>query len=66
VNRDSEAERMPEDQVPRLKRFRDSHPDITVIPPGGLVGQWVARRAGEMVASDLELRGLLDQLERLT
>lgn len=33
-----------QDQVIRLRRFREQHPGIKIIPPGDLP-QWTARRA---------------------
>lgn len=57
----------PEDQVPRLERFRQRHPDIDVTPGSkpDNYGQWTARRDGKTIASDYELRWLLDDLERI-
>lgn len=52
-----------EDQVPRLQRFRDDHPDITITPPGQQTPLWKARKGGDMVAQHHDLRRLLDDLE---
>jgi hypothetical protein len=52
-----------EDQVPRLVRFREEHPDIRIIPPGRTCISWTAHRRGVLLAQDIELSGLLDKLE---
>jgi hypothetical protein len=55
------------DQVLRLARFRQEHPDV-IIGDGGF-GTWQARIPepnGEIVATRHTLRELLDRLDRLT
>jgi len=55
------------DQVPRLSRFREEHPDV-IIGDGGF-GTWQARvpePAGETVITRYTLRELLDKLSELT
>ena len=55
-----------EDQVPRLKAFQAAHPEITITNPiDSRSGVWSARRAGEVMATELDLGRLLDRLERL-
>jgi hypothetical protein len=63
-----EPARMPEDQVKRLRRFEAAYPEVDIERPDyGPRHQlwWHARVEGRRIASDLELRGLLDQLEWL-
>jgi hypothetical protein len=55
------------DQLYRLERFRDAHPDV-IIGDGGF-GVWQARIPepdGETVTSRYTLRELLDRLDELT
>jgi len=53
-----------EDQVPRLKKFREDHPDITITDPVSTKsGVWSAKRGGEILATRFELCDLLDYLE---
>lgn len=55
------------DQVLRLARFRQEHPDVTIGP--GEFGTWQARipeAAGETVTTRYTLRELLDRLDQLT
>lgn len=55
------------DQVSRLVRFRQEHPDVIIGP--GEFGTWQARipePAGETVATRHTLRELLDRLDQLT
>ena len=52
-----------EDQVPRLQRFRESHPDIEITPPSRRTALWKARRAGVTIALHFSLKRLLDVLE---
>lgn len=52
------------DQVPRLEKFREDHPDITITDPVSTKsGIWAARREGETLATRYELCDLLDYLE---
>lgn len=58
----------PGDQVPRLEKFRLAHPDIDITAPystSGNYDHWVARHGVRIIASDHELKELLDQLEVL-
>ena len=53
----------PADQAPRLRQFRDEHPDVEII----LRGPWqavIAEPDGERVIVRWELRELLDELDR--
>jgi hypothetical protein len=55
------------DQVLRLGRFREEHPDV-IIGDGGF-GTWQARIPepdGERIISRYALRELLDKLDKLT
>jgi hypothetical protein len=55
------------DQVLRLARFRQEHPDVIIGP--GEFGTWQARipaAAGETVTTRYTLRELLDRLDQLT
>jgi hypothetical protein len=55
------------DQLYRLERFRDEHPDV-IIGDGGF-GVWQARipeENGETVTNRHTLRELLDRLDELT
>lgn len=53
------------DQVPRMERFRAEHPDIEIVSPLVLRSAfWKARRGGEVLAIELDLRRLLDTLDR--
>jgi hypothetical protein len=57
----------PDDQVKRLRRFEAAYPEVEIERPDYTAGQtWYhASYEGRCVASDKELRGLLDQLDRL-
>jgi hypothetical protein len=54
-----------EDQVPRLQRFREDHPDIEITPPGKDTLLWKARKGGVVIAEYFNLQRLLDALEDL-
>ena len=58
---------LPEDQVKRLRRSEAAHTDVEIERPDYAHGQpWYhARLEGRRIASDTELRGLLDRLEGL-
>lgn len=54
-----------EDQVPRLARFREAHPEVDICNPQAARSQfWKAARDGEIIAIEIDLRRLLDTLER--
>lgn len=56
----------PEDQVVRLRRFQTAFPEVEVRRPDfPRETWWHAEYGGKRVASDTDLRGLLDQLDRL-
>jgi hypothetical protein len=57
----------PEDQVVRLERFREEHPDIELELTGEIprLREWVARRDGKILAKRYELEWMLDDLEKL-
>jgi hypothetical protein len=50
-----------EDQVPRLARFRTTHPEVVILLRGALPRAWVGSRKIECST----LRGLLDELEEI-
>lgn len=52
-----------EDSVPRLERFRDEHPEVTINPPHKLNPYWEGWRDGEFLARAYWLERLLDNLE---
>ena len=52
-----------EDQVPRLQRFRDDHPDIDDHAAGQGHALWKARKGGVVIAEYFNLQRLLDDLE---
>ncbi len=51
----------------RLRRFEGAHPEVIIQRPDCSRGGtwWHARLDGHLVASDTDLGGLLDQLDRL-
>ncbi len=56
----------PEDQVKRLRRFEAAYPEVEIQRPDfPRETRWHASRDGHRIASDTELRGLLDQLDQL-
>jgi hypothetical protein len=56
----------PEDQVPRLQRFREKHPEIDIMTPiDTRSAWWKAYRNGEHLCTEIDLRHLLDDLDRL-
>ena len=58
--------RLPEDQVKRLRRFEAAYPEVEIQRPDfPRETWWRAVYEGRRVASDTELRGLLDTLESL-
>lgn len=58
---------MYEDQVPRLEKFKADHPEIEIHNPVDSHSMfWKACGDGKILAVELDLRRLLDTLERLT
>jgi hypothetical protein len=60
--------RLPVDQVKRMRRFEAAaYPEVDIERPDYAHGKpwWHAHLEGRRIASDTELRGLLDQLGRL-
>ena len=54
------------DQVPRLLRFREQHPQIEIRNPvDSRSGVWSAHRDGEVLVTEYELYRLLDKLGQL-
>jgi hypothetical protein len=56
------------DQVVRLEQWKARHPDVEIQNPDYPNGSqlWGARRGGEVLCSEYELRSLLDHLDWLT
>ena len=54
------------DQVVRMQAFKAAHPEIDFLPPEPFVGYWKCFRDGQQIACELDLRRLLDSLDRLT
>ena len=53
------------DQVPRLERFRQAHPEVEIMTPLDTRSPfWKAYRDGQHLGTGIDLRRLLDQLER--
>ena len=53
------------DQVPRLERYRQGHPDVDIQPPGAQSAVWRAFRDGDLIAYGFTLMVFLDRLEAL-
>ncbi len=66
-NHTSPPQPLPEDQVVRLRRFEAAYPEVDIERPDYAHGKtwWHARYEGRRLASDTNLRGLLDALEGL-
>lgn len=56
--------RADEDQMPRLRRFRKEHPEITIIGPAGILF-WSANQDGKSLGVNYDLDGLLNRLNGL-
>jgi hypothetical protein len=55
----------PPDQVRRLERYRQKHPDVDIQPPGAESAVWRAFRDGNLIAYGFTLMVFLDRLEAL-
>jgi len=55
----------PPDQVRRLERYRQEHPDVDIEPPGGRSAVWRAFRDGDLIAYGFTLMVFLERLEAL-
>jgi len=55
----------PLDQVRRLERYRQEHPDVDIQPPGAQSAVWRAVRDGDLIAYGFTLMVFLDRLEAL-
>lgn len=55
----------PPDQVRRLERYRQEHPDVGIEPPGAQSAVWRAFRDGELIAYGFTLMVFLERLEAL-
>jgi hypothetical protein len=66
--RRSRAEAQMGDQVVRLEQWKARHPDVEIQNPDYRNGDqfWFARRDGEVLCREYELRVLLDHLDWLT
>ena len=55
----------PPEQVRRLERYRQEHPDIDIQPPGAESAVWRAFRDGNLIAYGFTLMVFLERLEAL-
>ena len=55
----------PADQVPRLERYRQGHPEVDIQAPGAQSAVWRAFRDGDLIAYGFTLMVFLDRLEAL-
>jgi hypothetical protein len=53
------------DQVTRLERYRQEHPDVDIQPPGAQSAVWRAFRDGELIAYGFTLMVFMERLEAL-
>ena len=53
------------DQVRRLERYRQEHPDVDIEPPGARSTVWRAFRDGDLIAYGFTLMVFLERLEAL-
>ena len=52
-------------QVRRLERYRQEHPDVEIQPPGAGSAVWCAFRDGNLIAYGFTLMAFLERLEAL-
>ena len=55
----------PPDQLTRLERYRQEHPDVDIQPPGAQSAVWRAFRDGELIAYGFTLMVFMERLEAL-
>ena len=55
----------PPDQVRRLERYRQEHPDVDIWPPGAGSAVWRAFRDGDLIAYGFTLMVFVDRLDAL-
>ena len=55
----------PADQVRRLERYRQEHPDVDVQAPGAESAVWRAFRDRDLIAYGFTLMVFMDRLEAL-
>jgi len=55
----------PPEQVRRLERYRQEHPDIDIQPPGAGSAVWRAFRDGNLIAHGFTLMVFLERMEVL-
>ncbi len=55
----------PPEQVRRLERYRQEHPDVDIQPPGADSAVWRAFRDGNLIAYGFTLMVFLERLETL-
>jgi hypothetical protein len=55
----------PPEQLPRLERYRQEHPDVDIQPPDAYSAVWRAFRDGDLIAYGFTLMVFLDRLEAL-
>jgi hypothetical protein len=53
------------EQVRRLERYRQEHPDVDIQPPGADSAVWCAFRDGNLIAYGFTLMAFLERLEVL-
>lgn len=53
------------EQVRRLERYRQEHPDVDIQPPGAESAVWCAFRDGNLIAYGFTLMVFLERLEAL-
>ena len=53
----------PEDQVLRKRRRETANPEVEIVPPGALDGQWAAHHDGTVLVTGNHLRDVLDDLD---
>ena len=56
----------PPDQVRRLERYRQEHPDVYIEPPGARTAVWRAFRDGDLIAYGFTLMVFLERLEAVS
>jgi len=55
----------PPEQVRRLERYRQEHPDVDIQPPGADSAVWCAFRDGNLIVYGFTLMVFLERLEAL-
>jgi hypothetical protein len=55
----------PPEQLLRLQRYRQEHPEVDIQPPGAQSPVWRAFRDGDLIAYGFTLMVFMDRLEAL-